>query len=148
MGDFKTLKLDNQVCFSLYAASREVIKLYKPFLDKFGLTYTQYIVMLSIWEQDNISVKELGKKLHLDSGTLTPVIKKLESMNLVEKRRSLKDDRVVMVSLTEKGALLKAEVIEVPEQVACKLGTSISKDLGELKRLLDLVLQSCSDCGK
>lgn len=139
------LKLDNQLCFSLYAASREVIKLYKPLLDKYGLTYTQYIVMLGIWEHEEISVKHLGNKLHLDSGTLTPVIKKLESMGLVSKQRSIKDDRVVIISLTEKGELLKEEIVEVPEQVVCKIGASSIDDLGELKRLLDILLKSCSD---
>ena len=95
MDKYDKLKLDNQLCFSLYALSREVIKLYNPLLDKYNLTYTQYIAMLVMWEEEKIIFKELGKRLHLDSGTLTPVIKKLESMELVTKYRNKEDDRVV-----------------------------------------------------
>ena len=114
MDKYDKLKLDNQLCFSLYALSREVIKLYNPLLDKYNLTYTQYIAMLVMWEEEKIIFKELGKRLHLDSGTLTPVIKKLESMELVTKYRNKEDDRVVTVELTEKGKLLKEDIIEVP----------------------------------
>lgn len=88
MCKYDKIKLDNQLCFSLYAVSREIIKLYKPLLDKHNLTYTQYIAMLVMWEEEKILFKELGKKLHLDSGTLTPVVKKLESMELVTKYRN------------------------------------------------------------
>ena len=117
MDKYDKLKLDNQLCFSLYALSREVIKLYNPLLDKYNLTYTQYIAMLVMWEEEKIIFKELGKRLHLDSGTLTPVIKKLESMELVTKYRNKEDDRVVTVELTEKGKLLKEDIIEVPDNI-------------------------------
>lgn len=139
MDKYDKIKLENQLCFSLYALSREVIKLYKPLLDKHNLTYTQYIAMLVIWEEEKIVFKELGKKLHLDSGTLTPVIKKLESMELVTKYRNKEDDRVVTVELTEKGRLLKEDIIEVPEKVytMCK-GQEI--DLSSLKSQLDNLL--------
>lgn len=139
MDKYDKIKLENQLCFSLYALSREVIKLYKPLLDKHNLTYTQYIAMLVIWEEEKIIFKELGKKLHLDSGTLTPVIKKLESMELVTKYRNKEDDRVVTVELTEKGRLLKEDIIEVPEKVytMCK-GQEI--DLSSLKSQLDNLL--------
>ena len=99
---YESIKLNNQLCFSLYALSREIIKKYKPLLDKHNLTYTQYIAMLVMWEKEKILFKELGKRLHLDSGTLTPVLKKLEAMELIIKYRNKEDDRVVTVELTEK----------------------------------------------
>ena len=136
MDKYEKIKLENQLCFSLYAASREVIKLYKPLLDKHNLTYTQYIVMLVIWEEERIIFKELGKKVHLDSGTLTPVVKKLESMALITKYRTKEDDRIVMVELTEKGRLLKEDITEVPEQIytICR---AEEVDLLSLKKQLD-----------
>ena len=139
MDKYEKIKLDNQLCFSLYAASREVIKTYKPLLDKYGLTYTQYIAMLVVWEYEKITVKEMGQKLHLDSGTLTPVLKKLLSMELIDKYRDKDDDRVVIVEVTEKGRKMKEEIIEVPEKMYCKFGKNI-EDLVELKRLLDNLL--------
>ena len=139
MDKYEKIKLDNQLCFSLYAASREVIKIYKPLLDKYGLTYTQYIAMLVVWEHEKITVKEMGQKLHLDSGTLTPVLKKLLSMELIEKYRDKNDDRVVVVEISEKGKELKDGIIEVPEQMYCKLGKNI-EEARELKRLLDKLL--------
>ena len=131
MGKYEKMKLDNQLCFSLYAASREVIKTYKPQLDKYGLTYTQYIAMLVVWEYEKITVKEMGQKLHL--------LKKLLSMELIDKYRDKDDDRVVIVEVTEKGRKMKEEIIEVPEKMYCKFGKSI-KDVVELKRLLDNLL--------
>lgn len=139
MNKYDKIKLDNQLCFSLYAASREVIKTYKPHLDKFGLTYTQYITMLVVWEYEKITVKEMGQKLHLDSGTLTPVLKKLVSMELINKYRDKNDDRVVIVELTEKGRKMKDEIIEVPEKMYCKFDQNV-EDIIELKRLLDNLL--------
>lgn len=139
MDKYDKIKLDNQLCFSLYALSREVIKLYKPLLDKYNLTYTQYIAMLVMWEDEKIIFKELGKKLHLDSGTLTPVVKKLESMELVTKYRNKEDDRLVTVELTEKGRLLKEEIVDVPEKMfnMCQ-GNQI--DLQCIKAQLDNLL--------
>lgn len=139
MDKYEKIKLDNQLCFSLYAASREVIKTYKPQLDKYGLTYTQYIAMLVVWEHEKITVKEMGQKLHLDSGTLTPVLKKLLSMELIDKYRDKNDDRVVIVEVTEKGRKMKDEITEVPEKVYCKFGGNI-EDAIELKRLVDNLL--------
>ena len=141
MGKYEKMKLDNQLCFSLYAASREVIKTYKPQLDKYGLTYTQYIAMLVVWEYEKITVKEMGQKLHLDSGTLTPVLKKLESMGLIIKYRSKEDDRVVIVELTDNGRKLKDEAITVPERVFCQFKIS-EEDAIELKYYLDRILKS------
>lgn len=141
MDKYDKIKLDNQVCFSLYALSREVIKLYKPILDKHNLTYTQYVAMLVMWEENSIIFKELGKRLHLDSGTLTPVVKKLESMGLVSKYRNKEDDRVVTVELTEKGKALKEEILEVPEQIYCNFKAS-QEDVIMLKQYLDKILKT------
>ncbi len=133
------IKLDNQICFSLYAASREIIKLYKPVLDKYNLTYTQYITMLVLWEEEKSTVKGIGKRLHLDSGTLTPLLKKLELMGLIIRYRDSNDDRVVIAELTKDGRELKEKIIDVPEQVFCKVNMSIEK-ASELKSNLDELL--------
>lgn len=140
MDKYDKIKLENQLCFSLYAASREVIKLYKPFLDKHGLTYTQYVAMLVVWEYEKITVKQMGQKLHLDSGTLTPVLKKLEAMELIIKYRDKNDDRVVIVELSEKGRALKEDIIDVPEQMYCMLGADVEEAV-ILKQLLDNLLR-------
>lgn len=140
MGKYDILKLENQMCFPLYALSREIIKLYKPYLDKFNLTYTQYIAMLVMWEEEKIVFKELGKKLHLDSGTLTPVLKKLESMGFIIKYRSKEDDRIVIIELTESGKQLKDEVIGIPEKVFCESGIS-EEDAVQFKYYLDKILR-------
>jgi len=139
MDKYKNLKLDNQLCFALYAASREVIKLYKPILDKYNLTYTQYVTLLVLWEKEKIAVKEIGEKLHLDSGTITPVLKKLESMELIKKYRDPQDDRVVLVEVTSKGRLLKDEILQVPEQIYCKVGVT-EEEFIVLKSSLDKLL--------
>ena len=137
---YEVIKLDNQLCFSFYAISREIIKLYKPILDKFNLTYTQYVTMLVLFEEEEITFKKLGQRLHLDSGTLTPVIKKLQSMNLLTKERTKEDDRVVMVKITDKGRLLKENIIEVPKNLSCKLNITEEEYL-ELKHMIDNVLE-------
>lgn len=141
MDKYESLKLSNQVCFPLYATAREIIKLYKPFLDKYNLTYTQYITMLVLWEDEKITVKELCKRLYLDSGTLTPVIKKLEAMELIVKYRDKSDERVVIVELTSKGKDLKEQVVEVPEQVFCKVGGN-TEQLLTLKHILEDILKN------
>ncbi|WP_238915275.1 MarR family transcriptional regulator [Clostridium sp. YIM B02555] len=140
MDKYNSIKLENQLCFPIYALSREIIKLYKPFLDKFNLTYTQYVTMLVMWEDEKITFKNLGKKLHLDSGTLTPVLKKLESTNLIIKYRTKEDDRVVVVELTEEGRKLKDDILEVPQNMFCKLQMS-GADALELKNRLNDVLK-------
>lgn len=139
MNKYDSIKLENQVCFSLYASSREIIKLYKPFLDKFNLTYTQYVAMLVLWEDEKSTVKDIGKRLHLDSGTLTPLLKKIEGMGLVNRYRDANDDRVVVVELTEKGKLLKDDIIEVPREMLCKINMPL-EELRDLKKLLDELL--------
>ena len=115
---YEALKLENQLCFPLYAASREIIKQYRPYLDALDLTYTQYIAMMVFWEEKKISVKELGKKLFLDSGTLTPVLKSLESKGFVVRSRSKEDERVLDVEITEKGETLKEQAVSIPQSVA------------------------------
>ncbi len=137
---YESIKLDNQVCFSLYAASREIIKLYKPVLDKFGLTYTQYIAMLVLWEDEKSTVKDIGKRLHLDSGTLTPLLKKIENMGLIKRYRDVNDDRVVVIELTEQGKLLKEDVTEVPREMVCKINMP-KEELLDLKAKLDNLLR-------
>lgn len=116
--EFDALKLENQLCFPLYASAREVIKLYKPFLDEIGLTYTQYIAMMVFWEKKTVNVKSLGESLFLDSGTLTPLLKKLENAGFVKRERSAKDERNLEVSITQKGEELKEKAKTIPMRVA------------------------------
>ena len=115
---YDSLKLENQLCFPLYAASREIIRTYRPFLDKISLTYTQYITMMIMWEYKKISAKELGEKLFLDSGTLTPVLKSLESKGHLKRSRSPEDERVLMIELTEQGEELRESALFVPQQMS------------------------------
>ena len=115
---YDTLKLENQLCFPLYACAREVVKRYRPFLDELGLTYTQYITMMVLWETPCISSRQLGRRLFLDSGTLTPVLKKLEAMGYVNRRRDERDERNLIVTLAEEGAALKKRAAVVPHQMA------------------------------
>lgn len=115
---FDALRLENQLCFPLYACSREVIKRYRPYLDALGLTYTQYIVLMVIWEEGTVSVRDLGKRLFLDSGTLTPVLKTLEKMGLITRARSQEDERVLLVTITKAGQALREEALTIPKQMA------------------------------
>lgn len=112
------LKLKNQICFPLYAASKEVVRKYRPYLEKLDLTYTQYIVMMVFWEDKKISVKDLGKRLFLDSGTLTPVLKSLENKGYVTRSRSKEDERVLIAEITQKGTELKEQALSVPEEMS------------------------------
>lgn len=118
MDKYDSLKLKNQLCFPLYACSKEIIKNYKPFLDKIDLTYTQYIVMMVLWEAKVINVKDLGEQLYLDSGTLTPLLKKLESKGYISRNRSDKDERNLMIKVTDKGMELREEALSVPQEVS------------------------------
>jgi len=136
----ETLKLSNQLCFPLYALSRKMTSHYLPILDKIGLTYPQYLVMLVLWEEDAVSVKELGHKLMLDSGTLSPMLKKLEDRELVVRKRLKEDERVVIISLTESGKNLKENAVDIPEQIKCSLEVS-DKELRELKALATGLLE-------
>ncbi|MBQ9949083.1 MAG: MarR family transcriptional regulator [Oscillospiraceae bacterium] len=116
--EYESLMLKNQICFPLYAASREIIKQYRPHLDAIGLTYTQYITMMVIWEKEEISVKELGQILFLDSGTLTPVLKSLEAKGFVRRTRSTEDERVLLIRITSEGEKLREQAVSVPAGVA------------------------------
>ena len=118
MDCYDVLKLENQLCFPLYACSREMIKEYKPFLDPLELTYTQYITLMVLWEKKAINVKALGDQLFLDSGTLTPLLKKLEAKGLVSRKRSSEDERNLIVSITEAGEALKERAVSIPWEVA------------------------------
>jgi DNA-binding MarR family transcriptional regulator len=119
VSEFDALKLDKQLCFPLYAASRLVVQAYGPYLAKLGITYPQYLVLLVIWEHDGSSVKEIGCRLYLDSGTLTPILKKLEKLKLVERKRCASDDRAVLNYVTELGWALRPKALELVSQLAC-----------------------------
>ena len=138
---YEALKLDNQICFPLYACAKEIVKRYKPYLDDIDLTYTQYIVMMVLWEEDTINVKELGKKLFLDSGTLTPVLKRLEQKKLIERKRDSRDERNLIVSLTKEGEELKDKAVQIPKKMAecVKLDQN---DAAELYRILHEILKN------
>ena len=132
------LRLDHQLCFSIYAASRAMTRAYAPHLDALGLTYPQYLVMLVLWEQDGPTVSALGSRLFLDSGTLTPLLKRLEGQGLVERRRGAEDERTVTVHLTRDGRALKRRAAAVPKAMLCTLGCDLDGLAGllaQLKRL-------------
>ncbi len=131
---YDVLKLENQLCFPLYAAAREVVKKYRPYLDEIGLTYTQYITMMVMWECREITVKELGEKLYLDSGTMTPVLKSLEAKGCIVRKRSTADERSVHVLLTDAGEQLREAACEIPARVAgcVKLDTAEAAQLYSL----------------
>lgn len=138
---YEALKLENQLCFPLYACSREVIKQYKPYLDELDLTYTQYIAMMVLWERESVTVKELGTALFLDSGTLTPLLKKMEAKGLITRRRSDEDERSLIVSLTDKGRLLREDAVDVPQKLSQCVRLN-PEDAKELYRILyDLLLK-------
>lgn len=119
-----SLRLDRQLCFALYACSKELLRRYEPVLAPFKLTYTQYILLLSLWEKDGQTVKSLGESLYLDSGTLTPLIRRMESKGFVKKQRSKADERSVEVFLTEMGRALQKEALPIPGKMLCLAGLS------------------------
>ena len=132
---YNPLKLENQLCFPLYACSKEVVRRYKPFLDELDLTYTQYITMMVLWEKKQINVKELGECLYLDSGTLTPLLKKLEAKGYVVRERSREDERNLLVSITPEGEKLKERAVTVPGQMMQCVNLS-REDAATLYKLL------------
>ncbi len=115
------LKLSNQICFPLYASGKEITRRYKPYLDELDITYTQYIVLMVLWENDHVSVKEIGERLYLDSGTLTPLLNKLVEKGLIKKEKKPLDERELIVSLTKKGISLKEKAKLIPPQIASKV---------------------------
>ena len=135
------LKLDHQLCFPLYATSREVIKLYHAPLAKLGLTYTQYITMMVLWEEKKISVKDLGKRLYLDSGTLTPVLKTMEKEGYITRMRNPEDERVLMVELTKDGEKLKQKAADIPKEIGSCISLS-EQDAKDLYRILYSILNT------
>ena len=136
---YDALKLENQLCFPLYACSKEIVRKYKPFLDELDLTYTQYIAMMVLWEHKQISVKDMGALLYLDSGTLTPVLKKLEQKGYLVRARDSQDERVLNVTITELGEKLKEDAVLVPQKMGCCVCLE-KEDADELYRLLHKVL--------
>lgn len=137
--EYKELRLENQLCFPLYACAKEVTRRYKPFLDPLGLTYTQYITMMVLWEKKEVRVKDLGEVLYLDSGTLTPLLKRLEQKGLITRSRYQDDERALCVQITDLGETLQEKAKSVPEEMRACLPLS-AKEMQVLKKLLDRTL--------
>ena len=133
--EYPQLHLDCQLCFPLYAASRKIVNSYTPYLKPLGLTYTQYLVLLALWESESACVGELCRRLYLDNGTVTPLLKKMEEAGLVSRRRSKEDERIVTVTITEKGMALREEVKNIPAQV----GSCMPLSPGEAETLFRLI---------
>jgi len=138
---YASLMLDNQLCFSLYVCSKEIIKKYKPLLDPYNLTYTGYIILMALWEKDDITVKELGTHLYLDSGTLTPMLKKLEAQDYVSRIRSSSDERNVFIKLTLKGRAFQDIALQIPKDLICNLDLDPQDAVGLLNGLHQLMLK-------
>lgn len=134
---YDSLKLENQVCFPLYACAKEIVKAYRPYLDELDLTYTQYITMMVLWEHRELRVKEVGRRLYLDSSTLTPLLKRLEEKGYVTRQRSAKDERDLIVTITESGEALKEKAVTVPE----RLRGCIEMDPNKAQVLYDLLYE-------
>ena len=134
---YDVLKIENQICFPLYVCAKEVVRAYKPYLDELDITYTQYITMMVMWEHKELRVKEIGEHLYLDSGTLTSVLKKLEEKGFVTRKRSEKDERDLIVTITDKGTALKEKAVHVPE----KLGACVELDPQKAKALYDTLYE-------
>ena len=144
MTQYTNLLLKNQLCFALYAATNSIIRYYRIYLNKIGITYTQYLVLLVLWESKNCSIKEIAKVLKLDSPTITPIVQKLEKMDLVKRVRSDKDERVVLVSLTKTGIDLEDQVADIQNKVACKTHLK-TKDFNELKETLNQLAETMAE---
>jgi len=144
MTQHTNLLLNNQLCFALYAATNSIIRYYRIYLNKIGITYTQYLVLLVLWESKNCSIKEIAKVLKLDSPTITPIVQKLEKMDLVKRVRSDKDERVVLVSLTKTGIDLEDQVADIQNKVACKTHLK-TKDFNELKETLNQLAETMAE---
>ena len=139
---YEQLLLKNQLCFPLYACSRKIVGSYTPYLKPLGLTYTQYIVLMALWEHESLSVGQLGNILYLDAGTLTPLLKRLEGMGYVTRQRSKEDERITVISITPEGDALKEQCRDIPMKLV-ECGSPLSeKEAGELYRLLYILLGS------
>ena len=141
MTQHKNLLLKNQLCFALYAATNSIIRYYRIYLNEIGITYTQYLVLLVLWELENCSIKNIATALKLDSPTITPIVQKLEKLNLVTRQRSKEDERVVVVSLTQSGLDLEGQVADIQSKVACKTHLK-NKDFNELKESLNQLAET------
>ncbi len=139
MENQETPKLGNQICFPLYVIAKEITGMYRPFLEELDITYSQYLVMMVLWENDGLTVNQIGEKLYLDSGTLTPLLKRLESKSIISRKRKKEDERVVQVFLTEQGKALQKKACEIPAKMKEKLNLS-EEDLIELKTSVDKIL--------
>jgi len=140
--EFEQLKLENQLCFPLYAASRLIIREYQPHLDKLEITYPQYLVLMVLWEQDNISVNEITQKLILNTNTVTPLLKRMESQGIITRNRSEEDERKVLVKLTEKGIGMRMEASTIPEKLtACIISDALNvEELIDMKEKLNVLI--------
>jgi DNA-binding MarR family transcriptional regulator len=139
MEDQNVPKLGNQLCFPLYLVAKEITGLYRPFLDEIDITYSQYLVMMVLWEQDGLTVNQIGEKLYLDSGTLTPLLKRLETKKMLQRRRKKEDERVVEIFLDRAGFDLKVQASEIPEKIKSRLDLS-PEDLLEMKNTVNNIL--------
>lgn len=145
---YEDLKLKNQLCFPLYACSRETIRLYKPYLDELDLTYTQYISMMVLWERKSVTVKELGNELYLDSGTLTPLLKKLEAKGLLTRKRSTADERNLIITITEQGEALKEKALSVHNGMAACVNLTHEESVTLYRLLYKMLSYVDADYGK
>lgn len=139
MENSKPLQLENQICFPLYVIAKEITGLYRPFLDEIDITYPQYLVMMVLWENDGLPVSHIGEKLFLDSGTLTPLLKRLETKGIITRKRKKEDERVVEVFLTESGKQLQQKACEIPGKIQNKIGVE-TEDLLHLKETILKIL--------
>ncbi|MEK3737048.1 MULTISPECIES: MarR family transcriptional regulator [Paenibacillus] len=133
------LLIENQLCFTIYACSREITKLYQPYLDKIGLTYSQYLVMLVLWERQQCTVKEIGEALFLDSGTLTPLLKRLQAAGLIIRERSMQDERKVLISLTKQGWALQSDAVCIPGKMMEETTLTNNESIELLDQFKDLL---------
>tara|TARA_B110000285_G_scaffold124689_1_gene140727 strand:+ start:1250 stop:1702 length:453 start_codon:yes stop_codon:yes gene_type:complete len=148
--DDKALQLSNQVCFPIYSASRLITRAYKPYLDEMGITYPQYLVLMVLWESDNLSVNQITQKLLLNTNTVSPLLKRMEKLELIERNRSIEDERIVIVQLTEKGKLLKGQAKPIPEnllKIMLNENINLSKIL-QLKEMLNQWIEILSENSK
>ena len=144
MDKYDSLKLENQLCFPLYAAAKEITRKYKPFLDELDLTYTQYICMMVMWEHKSLNVKKLGEYIYLDSGTLTPLLKKLEDKGYIERKKNLEDERNLVISITDKGMKLRDDALSVPKSIGSCIPLS-SEEAAVLYKVLYKILNNLNE---
>ncbi|MFB9269413.1 MarR family winged helix-turn-helix transcriptional regulator [Bradyrhizobium erythrophlei] len=134
----QALRLDNQICFAVYSTAHAFNRVYKPLLDRLGLTYPQYLVMLTLWERDGVAVKDIGERLFLDSGTLTPLLKRLEAAELIKRTRSTADERQVLIALTPQGHALREKAKAVPQSILAASACSVGELLGMKNEIVAL----------